>query len=185
MENRLPSDKPLTLDRSDVPPRAGPELFIMRLKGGEFFTFILLADELYGINIHFGNGSSKSSPHFTDKNRCPGCQANTPMRWKGYLHAFCSDKGQEVFLELTPASAQSLIGQLPGGKLRGNRIQVKRTKGDNGRLLISVLTACSTIDALPKAKDPEESLLRLWGYADGLLPAKPVELLIPSSNGFH
>lgn len=183
--NRLPSDTPLTLDRQDVPPKPGPECFIMRLKGQEFYTYTILSESLYGLNIHYGRTSLRSSPHFTDKERCEGCKADVPMRWKGYLHCICHEKGQEVFLELTPASAQSLLVQLPGGNLRGNRIQVKRTKGDNGRLIISVLTACQTPECLPKSKNVEQSLLRLWGFSQDGTEPKTKKPALPSSNGFH
>lgn len=153
------------LDITPIPPRPGPELFILRLKGNDMHTFTIYSKAIWGINVHFvGN---RSQPHFKNPDRCPGCKAKNVKRWKGFLHCFDHNMGQEVFLELTPKSALSLLGQLGSkGPLRGNRIQVKRTGKDNGRLLISVLTACGAIDQLPEGKDPLDSLLRLWGLAD-------------------
>ena len=150
------------LDVCHVPPKPGPELFFLRLKGNEMHTFTIYSKALFGLNVHFVG--KRSAPHYRNPAKCPGCRAKNGKRWKGFLHCFDHNLGQEVFLELTPASATSLLGQLPGrGNLRGNRIQVKRSPGDNGRLFISILTACTSIDKLPEAKDPLESLLKLWG----------------------
>lgn len=150
------------LDISPIPPRPGPELFILRLKGSECHTFTIFSEALWGINVHFVG--QRSQPHYKNPDTCPGCKAKNVKRWKGFLNCFDHDMGQEVFLELTPRSAQSLLGQLGvSGSLRGNRIQVKRTGKDNGRLLISTLTACKSVEQLPPGKDPLASLLKLWG----------------------
>jgi len=153
------------LDICPIPPRPGPELFIQRLKAQEEHAFTIYSEALFGINVHFvGN---RSQPHYRNPDNCPGCKAKNVKRWKGFLHCWNHNLGQEVFLELTPASALSLHSQLGGvGPLRGNRISVKRTKKDNGRLVISVLTAARDAGKLPPSKDPLESLVRLWGLAD-------------------
>lgn len=160
-------DKPLSLVTSSTPPRSGPELFVLRVKGDKMHVITIYSESLWGVWVHFGNASKKSSPHFSDESRCPGCISKTPKRWKGFLHGFDSTLSQEVFLELTPAAAQSLLSQLGDrGPLRGNRIQVKRSGAANGRLQISVLTACTNPEQLPPGKDPQSSLLKLWGYDD-------------------
>lgn len=162
-----PSDKPLTLVTCNTPPKAGPELYVLRVKGDKMHTITLYSKSLWGVWVHFGANSKKSSPHFSDEARCPGCIAKTPKRWKGFVHGFCNTLNQEVFLELTPAAAASLLQQLGDkGALRGNRIQVKRSGAANGRLQISVLTACVNPEQLPSEKDPQTSLLKLWGYDD-------------------
>lgn len=160
---RFNLNKPRQVAFDNRPPSAGPELFVLRLKGDEFFTFTIWSEEITGMWTHWGKG--KSEPHYVDEDNCPGCNARRPRRWKGFIHAYCFEKKQEVLVELTPSSAKSLLDQL-GAKasLRGNRIQVKRTKGANGRLLISVLTACPNPQDLPPAKDPKASILKLWGF---------------------
>lgn len=161
MKNRIPSDKPLSLAIDHNPPKEGPEIFILRLRGSERFSFTCLS-ELWGVWVHWSG--QKSAPHYSDTKRCPGCRTQDPMRWKGFVHAFCVEKRQEVFLELTPASAHALNAQLATGELlRGQGIVVQRTKGDNGRLLVRVHSKCPDPDKLPPAKDPQESLMRLWG----------------------
>lgn len=162
--NRLPMDGPLTLDVQSTPPREGPEIYILRLKANQHYSFTIFSEHVWGINVHW-NGQ-KSEPHFKEDNRCPGCIARRPKRWKGYLHCFAHELGQEVFLELTPHSAHSLEGQLGAGtSYRGNRIAVKRGKGDNGRLTITLLTASPNPTALPLGKDPQASILALWGFS--------------------
>jgi hypothetical protein len=182
--NRIPpNDTRRTLDSQPVPPRPGPELFILRLKGGELKTITIYSRSLFGVNVHW-NGA-KSEPHFKEEKNCNGCLKKMPMRWKGFLHGFCHEMGQEVFLELTPASAHSLLDQLGQGTvMRGNRIQVKRTKGDKGRLIIACLTAVPNPESLPPEKDPATSLLRLWGFQDLVSkPAEPVADLRHLVNG--
>jgi len=152
----------LQLDICNTPPKPGPALFFQRMKGSECHTFTIYSKTLFGLNVHFVHG--RSTPHYRNEKKCPGCRAQNSKRWKGFLHCFNVNLGQEVFLELTPHSAKSLLSQLgKGASLRGNRIQVKRTPGDNGRLLISILTAAPNVEQLPDPKDPLESLLRFWG----------------------
>lgn len=152
----------LQLDVCPLPPKPGPEMFFQRMKGNECHTFTIYSKSLFGINVHFVG--KRSSPHYRNEKKCPGCRAKNAKRWKGFLHCFNHNLSQEVFLELTPKSAQSLLSQLGrGAAMRGNRIQVKRTEGDNGRLLVSILTACDKPDQLPEGKDPLGSLLKFWG----------------------
>jgi hypothetical protein len=160
--HRFDTGADLELDVCPTPPRPGPLLFFQRMKGSECHTFTIYSKCIFGINVHFVHG--RSSPHYRNEKKCPGCRAKNAKRWKGFLHAFNVNLGQEVFLELTPHSAKSLLSQL-GNRvgMRGNRIQVKRTAGDNGRLLISILTAAPNVDQLPEPKDPLESLKKFWG----------------------
>lgn len=181
--NRLSDIRTLATDPN--PPREGPEIFILRLKGNQTLSFAILSKSLWGIWVHW-NGK-KSEPHYKEDHLCIGCQAKRPKRWKGFLHCFCFEMGQEVFLELTPHSGHSLLAQLnKGGPLRGNRIQVRRTKGDNGRLLISVLTAIDNPAMLPNEKDPQESIMALWGLdPSGAQSGRELPTNNPALNGFH
>lgn len=146
------------------PPAPGPALFIKRLKGGEDIVVCVLANEIKGIWAHWSG--KKSEPHFFDSAHCPGCQAQRPKRWKGYLHVYDYAGNKELILEVTPASAVQ-INRLCAcsSKLRGERIRLQRSKGDNGRLTVSVLAVEPKIDALPKEKDPRPSILKLWGIS--------------------
>jgi len=145
-------------------PSSGPELFILRLKGNERFSFTSLATSIFGIWVHWSG--NRSSPHYINAKKCPGCMEEQPKRWKGFLHAFCYEKKQEVFLELTPASASSLNRQVNAGRsTRGLRFTVLRTKGDNGRLVVQVepYAPIAGEETLPLEKSPLGSLIKLWG----------------------
>lgn len=180
--NRLPDDSPLSLELQPVPPKEGPEIYILRLKGSEGFTFTVYSDAIFGIWVHWSG--DRSAPHYTDAKRCPGCGRDEPKRWKGFLHCYCIEKKQEVFLELTPASANSLTDQLAVGELlRGQGLFVKRTKGDNGRLLIRVLNAHPDPKSLPQALDPQVSIMSLWGIRQKA-PEGGMEFPTHARNGF-
>jgi len=146
-------------------PKPGPEIFIKRLKGKEAITCTVLGQKIVGVWCHWNPKGNCSEPHYKDPAQCPGCVARRNKRWKGYLHCFCHEMGQDVFLEFTPHSAGSLSRQLPcNGSFRGNRFRIERSKGENGRLMVAILTAVQTPDSLPKEKNPQASILKLWGY---------------------
>lgn len=143
-------------------PEDGPELFMLRMKGNKCLTFTIWGTKVRGCWYHWHKDHSE--PHFQDDEKCPGCIARQGKKWKGYLHCYCSEMRQEVFLELTRACAKSLMDQLGGApSIRGAVIQVKRTASDNGRLFVSIMKPCSNPELLPPEKDPRKSILRLWG----------------------
>lgn len=181
--NRLPpDDTTMSLCIDPHPPKSGPEIYILRLKANEKFSFQVFSPDIFGIWVHWSG--AKSTPHFTDTGRCPGCRNEDPMRWKGFVHAHCIEKKQDVFLELTPASANSLRDQLGVGEtLRGKCIFVNRTKGDNGRLLIRVMQGHLPSDALPPALDPQKSIMALWGIREKA-PQGGMEFPTHTLNGF-
>jgi hypothetical protein len=175
---RFSTDTPLTLDVLDEIPASGPEMFIQRLKANQSFTYTIFSKDLTKINVHWAG--NKSAPHYKQEDRCPGCISRQPKRFKAYLHCFCHEMGQEVFLELTAHSAKSLETQLGKGTvMRGNRIQVKRGKTDNGRLTITLLTAVQDASILGSEKDPIASLMALWG----VVPTKDRAIVDSAANG--
>jgi hypothetical protein len=149
----------------DSIPDDGPELFMLRMKGNKCLTFTIWGTKVRGVWYHWHGGSSE--PHYHDPEVCPGCKANQGKKWKGYIHCYCSEMRQEVFLELTRNCAKSLCQQLQGvAALRGAVIQVKRTASDSGRLYVSILNPCAKPELLPPEKDPRLSILRLWGLSE-------------------
>lgn len=149
----------------DNVPRPGPDIFIKRLKGQESLTCTILGAKVHGVWCHWNPKSDSSEPHYLSEDECPGCKARRPKRWKGYVHCFAHNMGQEIFLELTPHSAQSLQSQIgPVETMRANRLRIERGKGDNGKLSVTVLTAERNADALPREKSPQPSILKLWGF---------------------
>lgn len=156
-------------------PKSGPEIFILRLKANSNHTMTVLGDEIVGIWVHWTG--KKSEPHYEPSEECRACLQKRPKRWKGFLHCFDHVLGQEVFLELTPASASNLAKQLPKtGALRANRFSIRRGAGDSARMQIQLLTVAQQPEALPPQRDPRPSILKLWGIDDtekeGWLPGE-------------
>lgn len=154
----------LSVAFTDEIPDDGPELFMLRLKGNQKFTMNALGSKIRGIEYHWIGGHSE--PHFNPSKDCPGCKQAQNKKWKGYLHTYCVEMRQEVFLELTAASAKSLkhqLGQCP--TMRGAIFQIKRTGSDQGRVYISILAPHTQPHLLPAEKDPRPSLLALYGYS--------------------
>jgi len=180
--NRIPDDTRLSLAIEPVPPRSGPAMFILRLKGSEALTFHCFSRAPFGIWVHYDQIANRSEPHYTDAGECAGCLHQKPKRWKGFLHCWCVEKKQQVFLELTPASANALIGQQAVGEtLRGKGIFVQRTKGKNGRLHVRILPGTIDPATMPEEVDPLPSIMALWGIHPQASGGR--ELPIPSLNG--
>jgi hypothetical protein len=165
--------KPRVVFDDDIPDD-GPELFMLRIKGNQKFTMNVFGKVIRGIFYHWHNGASE--PHYEPSQDCPGCKNAQNKKWKGYLHCYCVEMRQEVFLELTAASAKSLKHQLGNiSNMRGQIFQIKRTTSDNGRLFISILGPHNAPETLPPEKDPRPSLLALYGFSKEEI----VEMLAP------
>jgi hypothetical protein len=161
----------------DEIPDDGPELFMLRIKGNQKFTMNVFGKAIRGIFYHWHNGSSE--PHYEPSKDCPGCKVAQNKKWKGYLHVYCVEMRQEVFLELTAAAAKSLKHQLGNiSNMRGQIFQIKRTTSDNGRLFISILGPHSAPENLPPEKDPRPSLLALYGFTKDEI----FEMLAPETD---
>lgn len=157
------------LRRDDVPPPAGPEAEIVRIKSANPHWFVILSASLWGVWTHW-NGK-RSEPCTGDtKLVCEGHKREYPLRWKGYLYCYSHEHRKHVFLELTPVAAQSILDQLPTGEnLRAYRLEMKRSSDAKGsRLKATVHPPLRKPDELPKAEDPERHLWKLWNSARGI-----------------
>lgn len=153
------------IEFDDAIPKPGPDVYIKRLKGKEELHCMILADRVKGVWYHWLNG--RSAPHYRDPSVCDGCVKKKQKKWKGYLHCFCVEMKQEIFLELTPTAAASLCHQLACAHgFRGFQIRVVRTKGDNGRLLIFQTGVRQDAARLPEEKNPMASIVKLWEIAE-------------------
>lgn len=151
-----------TLNLANEPPAPGPRLLVLRLRAGQKCSFVILSETIIGIWTHWSGRAS--NPCFTPKEDCEGCKKGYPKRWKGYIHCIDKSAHRHVFLELTPMSATSLRGQIPGGSsLRGFSLSAERGRGDKARLAVLIEQYCPKISDLPQAIDPIPTLSELWG----------------------
>lgn len=169
-------DKPVNggISFNDAPPKAGPELWIHRLSGGEELTCTVIGTKVRGVDTHWVGG--RTQPHYRDEANCPGCQNQIRIDWKGYLHVFHWDKRAQIFLELTPNSFNALMAQITEDRpLRGAVLKIKRTKAKNGRLIVVVDQYSPKRENLPQERDPMSSILKLWKIYDdpGEVPTLP------------
>lgn len=169
MDNRVNghfmANPELELSESSIPVAPGPDLFVVRMKANEKREIVIYSKEFWGVEVHFGANSTRSSPHFKNEDLCPGCLNKVARRWKYYLHVYDYRGKRQIFLELTPGAAKQIWNLLPEGQsFRGVRMIVERGPRANAHLKINLLTPVPDDDRLPAAKDPKPSLMKLWGY---------------------
>lgn len=161
----------------DAVPKSGPEVFILRMKAEKALTFTAWGDKIKGIEIHWAG--DRSVPHFEPVEECEACLKCLPKKWKGYLHCYCSEMKQEVFVEMTPKVASSFLDQVPNpNHLRGCVFQLKRGKSANSRMDIRILNPVDAAVGLPPAKDPRKSILKLYGFSQ-----RDIDRWLPLNEG--
>lgn len=162
-KNRLPHDRP-QLARAELGKSNKQEIFVKRLKGSESLTMTVYSPAPWGVMVHWSKARGRSSPHYADRARCAGCKDNLPTKELYYVYGFEVEQNRLIFLELTEKAALSIKRQLGAGEtMRGIGLYVQRTPASNGRLQARVMNAHPMPNTLPADRDPEETLLRLWG----------------------
>lgn len=135
-------------------------------KGGEVQDWLIYSPNIWGIWTHFHEGTF---PCYENHKHCHLGHDSRTLRWKGYLFGFFPRKSKPCFLQLTPASAEALLEQVPEGQnLRGLRIKVSRTDSKKGRLRISIDHYGAPVDPtkMIKDQDPRFSLFNAWKIDD-------------------
>ena len=144
--------------------KSGPELKVIRLKGGQVMNCIVLSDHLHGFEIHWDHASRRSEPHMEDEATCEGCLGKKPRYWKYYLHVWSTHHAQ-CFVELTQEASEQLTSLLEAEETyRGVPLEIKRTSANNGRLFVAMSNSLAQRAHLPVGKDPEPTLRLLWRW---------------------
>lgn len=150
-------------------PKPGPTQRVIQLKAGESIDCVILSPSTWGVGTHWNDRAGKhgrSERCTNGKGECSGCNAKLPCRWKGYLYVYSFTHRDCVFVELTPATDESI--ELQRGKdrpLRGERLKMRRGEGGNKtRIQVEVLEHRGDVEQLPPDKDPEQVLESLWNW---------------------
>lgn len=149
-------------------PRHRPKYCeVVRVKTPVTVTFTVLSESVVAVETHwYGNRSH----HCIGADReCPGCTANWPYKWKGYIHAIQWGNPEPVFLELTEKAVFQLLRFMAGRpSLRGSIVKVGKSKGgSHGRYVIEVLERVLPVDELPASESPLPVLEFLWSSKRG------------------
>jgi hypothetical protein len=123
-------------------------------------NFIVLSDFISAHDVHWvGN---RTQPCRAPKAKCEWCEAQKPIRWKGYLHCLAyPETGKSIFLCLTPAVGWELMqSDPPPTILRGRMLVVWRAnKAATSKMLWRWKSEHQTgAMSLPPALDPGEFL---------------------------
>lgn len=153
------------------PEKRTGSLEVRRVTTSELQQFVFLSKAFFGQYIHwYGNRSHECTKDFKE---CNGCQRGWPYKFLGYVHVIGMPNATEMFLELTLTACELIDKQLPEGEnLRGQRINIRKTKGGpKGRYIVDVLERRIDPDTLAAEKDPLETLRFLWACKNQVLKA--------------
>jgi len=150
---------------NDNVPKGGIDIYVFRMPADRALSFTAWGDEIKGMNVHWLG--DRTAMHFDPAEECEHCLTNKPKKWKGYLHVYCSELHQEVFLEFTQRTAESFKMQVANcNHIRGCVFQLKRGKSKNARMDVRILAPVAVTEVLPAGKDPRPFVLKLYGYSD-------------------
>lgn len=156
----------LNLNLSDDAPEPGPEKDVVRLTKQQEMRVGILSEGIRGVYVHWNAGRGlrgRSEPCL--KERCTGCRAKLPRRWKGYLYVI-DEKGKETFfLEITTEAAKKLRGLFEECEtLRGMSVKFSRMNGDKTRMQVEIFPKPIPLALLERHQEilPWDSLSRLW-----------------------
>lgn len=162
MTNRIPQGQELAKASLSSPRK--PKVWVWRLKGNERGTVVLYSETFWGYTVHYDARAKRSSPHWSDKSVCQGCQEELPTKEVFYLHGYHVEKARQVFLEMPRGAADKLQAMLAHGEtFRGLCLHVSRTPADNGRLQFRFVTCEHGDKKLPRDLDPRDTLFAMWG----------------------
>ena len=150
-------------------PKPGPNAIVVQLDAGEKIDCVILSSCIWGVGTHWNDRAGKhgrSERCTKERGECSGCNGQLPIRWKGYIYVYCFYRKKEVFVELTPGTAEALEMQAPSNKtLRGERLILQRGEGGKKtRIHVELKEYRGDPAELPEDKDPEPILESLWNW---------------------
>jgi hypothetical protein len=148
------------LSNSHMPPTPGPKMDFVTIKNTDPVKYIVLSDFISAHDVHWLG--RRTQPCKAPKARCEWCEAQKPIRWKGYIHCLrYPEIGKSIFLCLTPGCGyEMLLADPPPTILRGRVLAVWRAnKSSTSAMLWRWVTEQHvSADALPPALDPGKYL---------------------------
>ena len=123
----------MELSNSHMPPTPGPKMEFVTIRNTDPVKLIVLSDFISAHNVHWlGKRTQpcklKVNLEGVITRRCEFCEAQKPVRWKGYLHCLrYPETGKSIFLCLTPGCGYEMLeADPPPANLRGRVLAVWR-----------------------------------------------------------
>lgn len=152
------------------PPKPGPTMLLVQLGAGESIDCVILSRSIFGFATHWDDRAGKKGRSeectMSTEGECTGCDRELPRRWKGFLHVFCFARKADVFLEITPAVAESIQQQAEhGSALHGQRLILRRgDKGPKTRIRVELQGYKGNVHNEVSEKDVRPILKTLWEW---------------------
>jgi hypothetical protein len=155
------------------PPEAliEPQWQIRRVRAKGTLGGVCLSHNLVGCYTHFFRGSTVPCP---SQGTCEACDSNISRRWHSWFGAWAPETGGKCIVEVTLRAVSTFDARFRTNRtLRGCKFAIKRVpERDNGKLHVVLTDGDVPNDAIPKDCDVVKHLMRMWGYAVDLSPAK-------------
>ena len=150
------------VDWQDQPPAHQTSLNVdlIRCPTSSTGPWLITCEKHVGCQLYWLNG--RSNPHLGEG--CPGCEANRPHRWNGWLCVYDERRLRHCILEITPNCLVTINEFLMQMKtLRGARILLRRQNGKfNGRITAEMSRSELTDLQIPQPFDLAAEMERLW-----------------------
>ena len=143
------------------PPKARGYVPLVTPRPGRPIKGICLQPDLTGLMVHWLK--THSAPCLADKSACPGCQAQTPKRWKGYMPILALPSQRISILEITEEGARNCSALWLTFKPLFGRIITATRNGltANCRQTMTIEDQPTRVD-LPASPDLREVLGKIW-----------------------
>lgn len=150
--------------RWDAPPPESSRLQhlpLQRLGPKANLRAAITSPDVLGVWTHFMSGRTLACL----QGDCPGCEANLPQRWEGYLGVLIAETRRHIILALTPGAAIGIADTAPDPhNLRGLVLIAERMgKRANARLRARVEELDLSQVKLPPIPDLKAHLMHIWG----------------------
>jgi hypothetical protein len=121
----------------------------------------ITSPSILGVWTHFMGGRTLACL----AQECPGCNAQMPRRWEGYLGILTAGDRKHIILAVTPGAAIGIADSAPDpNNLRGLILIAERLGvRANARLQARVEEADLSQVKLPAIPDLKAHLLHIWG----------------------
>lgn len=150
--------------RVHAPPKFKRVTEIVTISPTEPLEGVVVSTKVMGIMTHWDGKRTRPCLDTDGSGGCPGCDAQQPSRYQGFLELRTKYGQKNVFVALTPGAADELEESHGSVLLRGRTVRIWRERrSKRSPLRVMVLQEVPVKSNVPKETSLEETLRRIFG----------------------